>query len=305
MNQAFSGLLLFNKSPGLTSFKSLDIVKKVFKTKKVGHTGTLDKFASGLLLILIGKAVKLSPLFLKHCKEYIGELSFGAETDTLDPEGSIIARGDIPTLKDVENALQKFRGNIMQLPPSYSALHVNGKRAYQIAREGKEPELEKRAVTIHNLEILSYEAPLLKIRALVSSGTYIRSLARDIAIEAGSRAHLSSLTRIGIDDFSLDHAIDDNTLINSDFNELGKYICPLNSGLFTKLKIPQLFVNNKNGFFHGAALEKLFSNGELNGEELIGHTVAAVFPQGDENYFLGYIVKNNDKWSYGHVFTAN
>ena len=301
MTQSLMGLLLYNKPAFLTSFQALNLVKKSFLTKKAGHTGTLDKFASGLLLVLIGRAVKLSPLFLNHSKVYIGEISFGTETDTLDPEGSIIAKGDIPSLSDIEKAVLKFQGNIMQLPPSYSALHIDGQRAYKIAREGREVMMKERPVCIHELKILSYDAPILKIRAHVSSGTYIRSLARDIAVEAGSRAHLSSLTRIGIDAFSLEDAIDADSLKAAMQSEVLKYLNPLNTALFNTINVPVLYVKDKKSFFHGKALEKLFGKEELS---VYGQAspYVAVFSS-EDNDFLGYITKENDKWSYGHVFT--
>ena len=130
-----NGLLLLNKKPGVTSFDSLSNVKKAFATRKVGHTGTLDRFASGLLLVLVGRGVKLVPLFEDCVKEYTGTVFFGEETDTLDPEGSVIATGKVPSREEVEAVLSAFRGDILQEPPAYSAIHVNGRRAYELTRE--------------------------------------------------------------------------------------------------------------------------------------------------------------------------
>ena len=202
-----NGLLLFNKEPGLTSFASLKVVKKAFSTGKVGHTGTLDKFASGLLLVLVGRAVKLASSFVGLPKEYTGTILFGTETDTLDPEGAVIARGELPSREQVEAVLAEFRGEFLQEPPAYSALHIGGRRAHELAREGKIPEMKKRPVKIFELELLSWTPPEAKIHVRCSAGTYIRSLARDIALAAGSRAHLSALNRSAVGTFRLEDAV--------------------------------------------------------------------------------------------------
>ena len=217
----FNGLLLLNKKPGLTSFESLNVVKKAFSTGKVGHTGTLDKFASGLLLVLVGRAVKLNSMFVGLNKEYTGTISFGVETDTLDPEGAVIAEGDIPSREQVEAVFANFRGDIQQTPPAYSALHIGGRRAHELAREGKAPEMKKRPVTIYELELLSWTPPEAKIHVLCSSGTYIRSLARDIAMAAGSRAHLSALKRNGVGSFRIEDSVD------GDAEDLYKALLPM------------------------------------------------------------------------------
>jgi tRNA pseudouridine55 synthase len=174
----------------------------------VGHTGTLDKFASGLLLVLTGRALKLSPWFDGCDKHYEGTICFGAETDTLDPEGPVIAEAPPPDRHVLEGALSQFRGAILQAPPAYSAVHVDGKRAHELARAGEAPEMKKRRVTIHALELLSYEPPLARIFVHCSKGTYIRSLARDLALAAGSRAHLAALKRTRIAGFHLEDALD-------------------------------------------------------------------------------------------------
>ncbi|MCL2229622.1 MAG: tRNA pseudouridine(55) synthase TruB [Treponema sp.] len=198
-----SGLILFNKPSGITSFDALRDIKRALGTGKVGHTGTLDKFASGLLIVLVGKALRLSKWFT-HCdKKYEGRIFFGNETDTLDPEGDIIAKAPLPTRRQIEDTLPQFTGEIMQAPPSFSAIHIDGKRASVLAREGKMPEMQKRPVTIYDLKLSNWEPPFADIFVHCSSGTYIRSLARDIAIAAGSRAHLCELKRTQIAGFCL------------------------------------------------------------------------------------------------------
>jgi tRNA pseudouridine55 synthase len=165
-----AGVLLLNKSPGYTSFESLGAVKKALATGKVGHTGTLDKFATGLLVVLAGWALKLSPWFDRCDKRYRGTIRFGVETDTLDGEGSPIATAEPPSREALERALDQFRGDILQAPPAYSAIHIGGRRAHELARSGKAPEMPKRPVTIYELELCYYEPPLAEVYARCSKG---------------------------------------------------------------------------------------------------------------------------------------
>jgi len=288
-----NGLLLLNKMPGVTSFDSLAAVKKTFATGKVGHTGTLDKFASGLLPVLVGRGVKLIPLFKNCAKEYTAEIFFGEETDTLDPEGAVIAKGEVPSREAIEAALESFLGDILQSPPAYSAKHINGRRSYELAREGKEPELKKQPVTIHELSLLSWTPPIGRIRARVSSGTYIRSLARDIALAAGSRAHLTALRRDMVGPFRLEDAADPGSK---------EALRPLNPALFEKLLLPCFYIDPKaeEGFAHGRPLEGFLSKEELS----MNADAAGVFAR-DRLDFLGFLGRKNGKWSYGYVFAGN
>ena len=290
-----NGLLLLNKKSGVTSFDSLKGVKKAFATGKAGHTGTLDKFASGLLLVLVGRGVKLAPWFSGCAKEYIGTVRFGAETDTLDPEGVIIAQGPIPSREEVEAVLGGFRGEILQVPPAYSAVHIKGRRAYELVREGKEPEMKKRPVTIHDLEILSWTPPDAVIKVLCSAGTYIRSLARDIALAAGSRASLAALTRIRIGDFRLEDSVE-----GEDRESLVKALRPLDRKLFDTLSFPCFFIDDRaaEGFLHGRPLEGLLSKTDISAA---GIAAAGVFRR-EGHKLLGVLESRNGKWGYGHVF---
>jgi tRNA pseudouridine55 synthase len=302
MNNKAMGFILYNKPVGLTSFESLGAVKKAFATTKIGHTGTLDKFASGLLLVLVGRGVKLAPLFNNCTKEYIGKIFFGAETDTLDPEGGVIAKADIPPREKVEEVLDKFRGEILQAPPVFSAIHINGRRAHELSREGKIPEMKKRPVFIHQLELLSWEPPFAEIRALVSAGTYIRSLARDIALAAGSRAHLSALERTRLGPFNLDNAMDGNESTQEN-------IKPIDVDFFNLFHFSVFHINDKKSFIQGKALEKIFTEKQLSFSsdepmeaEAKEIKIAGVFDINPPNEFLGYLKQRNGKWVYGHVF---
>lgn len=203
-----SALLLLYKPSGVTSFTSLRPVKRTI-SKKVGHAGTLDKFAEGLMIVLTGTFTKLNPLFSNLDKRYIATIRFGKETSTLDPEGDVVATAEIPSLDRISAVLEsQFMGTIDQAPPQYSAVHIDGKRAYKMARAGEKIEMPTRRITIHSLRVLSWDAPLLKVEVHCSKGTYIRSLARDIALACGSRAYLTALERIAIGPYSVVDAVD-------------------------------------------------------------------------------------------------
>jgi tRNA pseudouridine55 synthase len=159
------------------------------------------------LVVLVGSYSRLAHYFVSGEKIYRGLIGFGSETDTLDPEGEVVAVASPPSLKELEDVLPAFRGAILQRPPAYSAVHVGGRRAYQLARAGREPELKERRVEIFSLELLSYESGDALVELRCSSGTYIRSLARDIAFACGSRAHLRSLERLAIGPFKVEDAV--------------------------------------------------------------------------------------------------
>lgn len=205
-------ILLMDKTEGVTSFRFLDSVKKGYpKSTKIGHAGTLDKFASGLMIVLIGNATRLNPVFSSMDKSYEALIRFGTETDTLDPDGRIIRTASIPDESAIDEALSSFKGKIMQRPPKYSAVHVDGKRAYRNAVKGVEFEMPFRQVEIFSLEKLSYSEGDLAIRVHVSKGTYIRSLARDIGEKCSSAAHLEKLRRISIGPYHLDGCLSYDT----------------------------------------------------------------------------------------------
>ena len=196
-------LLLMDKKEGITSFSSLSAIKKENKGMKVGHAGTLDKFASGLMIVLLGQATRLNPVFSSMGKSYIAEITFGAETDTLDPEGTVIRTADLPERTRLEEVLPSFIGKQKQVPPAYSAIHVDGKRAYREARSGRGVEMPERDITIETLYLLSFDGQKAVISTSVSKGTYIRALARDIGERAGSAAFVSALRRTSIGPFTL------------------------------------------------------------------------------------------------------
>lgn len=208
-----SGFFLVDKPAGPTSNRVLQDIKRAFGKAspslnvKFGHAGTLDSFASGLLIVLAGKCTRLTPWFMHQTKEYEAVFRFGEETDTLDPLGKIIGHAEPPSRDMLERAIPRFKGNILQIPPSYSAVHIAGQRSYKIARDGETPELEPRPVVIESLGMHSYDGEEAHFSIRCSSGTYIRALARDIAQVCGSRAFVKSLRRTRSGPFSVDAAL--------------------------------------------------------------------------------------------------
>jgi len=279
-----SGLILLNKKPGVTSFEALGEVKRALGSGKVGHAGTLDKFAQGLLTVLTGRALRLSPWF-SHCdKQYRGRIHFGAETDTLDPEGDVIAEAEIPSREKVEWAIQMFKGQIMQKPPVFSAIHVNGQRASKLARSGEPPEMKEREVTIYKLELESWQPPFADIFVHCSSGTYIRSMARDIALEAGSRAHLCSLLRTQIAGFKLEAAFE--TVDNPR---------PIDKTVIAALGLPWFEVTplEAKNIFHGKPLAPIMEKKPLS-----SHNAIAIF---SGETLIAVVERIDDAWKYGCV----
>jgi tRNA pseudouridine55 synthase len=193
------GVLLLDKPVGLSSNDALVKAKRVFNAKKAGHTGTLDPFATGLLPLCFGEATKFSQDLLEADKTYEATVHLGLITTTGDTEGEVIEQSDVEvTLEQIEAALARFRGPILQVPPMYSALKRDGKALYEYAREGVTLEREARPVTIHGLDFIGYEAPMLKIRVTCSKGTYVRVLGEDIGAALGCGAHLNALRRTAV-----------------------------------------------------------------------------------------------------------
>lgn len=193
------GVLLLDKPAGLSSNDALIRAKRVMRAKKAGHTGTLDPFATGLLPLCFGEATKFSQDLLEADKAYETTVHLGVATSTGDTEGEAVATRPVAvTRAQIEDVLARFRGPIMQVPPMYSALKRDGKAYYEYAREGITLEREARAVTIHQLEFISYEAPMLKLLVTCSKGTYIRVLGEDIGKALGCGAHLNALRRIQV-----------------------------------------------------------------------------------------------------------
>jgi tRNA pseudouridine55 synthase len=195
-----SGVVLLDKKPGLTSFQALYPVKRQFG-RTVGHTGTLDSFAEGLLVVLVGKFTKFNPLFTAFDKVYEADFTFGTETDTLDPTGRTVFSGTVEG--SPAGLAPRWVGELDQVPPDYSAIHVDGRRASDRVRSGQALELPPRRITVYSLEVLGWTAPVLTVRLHCSKGTYVRSVARDWGRAAGCGAHVSRLRRLSVGPFGL------------------------------------------------------------------------------------------------------
>jgi tRNA pseudouridine55 synthase len=213
------GILNINKPAGLTSYGVVARVKRLTCVKKVGHAGTLDPFATGVLPVCLGKATRLVPYLAAVTKTYRADIEFGASTDTFDITGNVIQRGDcsIVTRDGLESALEQFRGDIQQTPPMYSALKYHGQPLYKLARAGINVERKSRPVSIFRLDIIDFESPLVTLEIECSKGTYIRSLAHDLGQALGCGAFLKSLARTGFGPFAIGDAISLEQL--SDFEQ--------------------------------------------------------------------------------------
>ncbi|OQY26955.1 MAG: tRNA pseudouridine(55) synthase TruB [Candidatus Cloacimonetes bacterium 4572_55] len=204
-----NGILALDKPAGLTSFSVVNRVRRIVKTKKAGHTGTLDPFATGVLVVCLNQATRLVPYLQEGEKEYLAEVRLGEERDTYDATGKIISVQDASHIRDqdVETALRGFVGVIDQVPPIFSALKVGGKRMYEFARSGQTVERQPRRVEIRSIDVLEIKIPFVRLSVSCSKGTYIRSLAHDLGQELGCCAHLSGLRRVKNGMFSIDECI--------------------------------------------------------------------------------------------------
>ena len=339
-NSNASGIVLYAKQPGCTSFSSLFTIKKALNTTKVGHTGTLDSFAEGLLVVCVGNHTRLAGKITGFSKKYEAIIAFGTETDTLEYTGNPINQTKLPTYKDLQKSVETFTGDILQAPPAFSAVHVDGKRASDLAREGKTVEIAKRPVTVFeakiedvifedkNLETVKYA----KISFFVSKGTYIRCLARDIAKDCGSSAHLIGLLRTEVGSFSLKNAVGKSLLkdftIENAIKNAEKWQNQKREETFNKTEKSQIDIETENKIkidiqnnlqkmnknlatecdFNPVTLKKDFEFDFFNGrflkpkcfmEKLSVDNPNAVFTE--EEKFCGEVILENNKIKYVFV----
>lgn len=200
------GILIINKPQGYTSHDIVNIVKKALNTPKVGHTGTLDPNATGVLPILIGKATKVSKYLIEHNKTYVAELALGEKSSTGDTEGEIIEKKKVPLLNEeqIKQVLKSFEGKQMQTPPIYSSIKINGKKAYEYARKGQIIQLEPRPIEIMKISFIKFENNVLKYEVQCSKGTYIRVLCEDIAERVGTVGLMKNLCRTRVNEFDIE-----------------------------------------------------------------------------------------------------
>ncbi|RKY95582.1 MAG: tRNA pseudouridine(55) synthase TruB, partial [Candidatus Hydrothermota bacterium] len=221
------GFLNLNKPKGITSFTAVEEVRRRLKEKKAGHAGNLDPNATGVLVIGLGKATRFLPYITNVEKEYIATIKLGVLTDTLDASGEVMDKKEVPPVDraQLEEVLRHFIGEIEQTPPAYSAVKIEGKRLYELAREGVLVNPKPKKVTIYEIELLNLGEDEFRIRAVVSKGTYIRSLARDIAARLGTYGIVKDLVRTRIGHFTLEEAVD------LDDPDLEKKVIPPDKGL--------------------------------------------------------------------------
>ncbi len=203
-----NGILLVDKAAGSTSFQLVSLLRRLTRIEKIGHAGTLDPFATGVMVMLIGREfTQKSDQFLNSDKQYRATLTLGIATDTYDLEGKVTSRSDfLPTLDQIKTAIAPFQGEILQIPPMFSAKKVEGKKLYDLARKGV--TIERQPVKVRmEIELLSYTYPELEIEVTCSKGTYIRSLAHDLGGALGTYAHLTSLTRLRSGSYHLDECL--------------------------------------------------------------------------------------------------
>lgn len=241
------GILNVNKEKGISSARVVSLVRRALNMKKVGHTGTLDLEASGVLPIVIGKATRVSDYMMTKDKVYETELILGAKTDTLDAAGEIIEKSDKEvTREEFLQAMKTFKGEIEQIPPMYSALKVNGKKLYDLAREGIEIERKKRRVNIYDIELLDFAFPKATIRVTCSKGTYIRTLVDDIGEKLGSLAYVNELARVRVGELDIKDAIKSQDLLEIQKEDLIKKLYPIDTALkdFDKIILDRKYLDN-------------------------------------------------------------
>ncbi|MCC5831781.1 MAG: tRNA pseudouridine(55) synthase TruB [Chlamydiales bacterium] len=213
------GILLVDKPQGRTSFSLIRSLRRLTGIRKIGHAGTLDPFATGVMVMLIGREyTRLSDKLLFQDKEYIAELSLGVSTDTYDCDGKVVARSKkIPSFEQIENALGYFQGEIEQIPPMFSAKKIGGKKLYELARNGEEIERTPAIVKVET-SLLTYNYPNLCLRIACSKGTYIRSIAHELGQRLGCGAHLSQLKRTRSGSFTIEECLDGKLLDGDNFD---------------------------------------------------------------------------------------
>lgn len=322
-----SGIILYDKKPGVTSFSALGKIKKTLGTKKVGHTGTLDLFAQGLLVVCVGSLTRLAGLITAFDKEYEAKIIFGEQTDTLDPTGQVVKTAPLPSLAALKKSLKKFTGKLMQRPPEFSAIKIGGKRASDLTRSGKEAALPERPIEVYEAQLLNAELDAAfeggdaneaaasndschesdrgasndcglaneralvksaRVRFLVSKGTYIRSLARDIGLGCASVGRLETLKRTRVGNFNLSDACDEDTICASSLREMDAEtarLCGLNAAY--------LRAGQEENFWNGRPLRFSFF------EEPLKEGASAVFSSGKA--FMGAVKKEGGRAFYEYV----
>ncbi len=270
------GVLIINKPKGYTSHDIVNIVKKELNITKVGHAGTLDPNATGVLPVLIGNATKISKYLIEHDKVYIAELKLGEKSSTGDLEGEIIEKKSVPKLNEdqIKDTLKLFLGKQQQIPPMYSSIKINGKKAYEYARKGLKVEMEPREIEIMNISLMKFQDNIITFKVKCSKGTYIRVLCEDIAKSLGTVGLMKELCRIKVNEFDIKNSVTLDDIKNGN-------VQVINIEEIFKLQ-SCIKLNNRE--------TKLF----LNGVKLSNNKLDGLYRVYNNNVFLGLgIVSNN------------
>lgn len=266
----WNGIINIYKEAGFTSHDVVAKMRGICKQKKIGHTGTLDPEATGVLPVCLGSGTKLCDMLTDKDKEYVAELLLGVSTDTQDVTGQVLCEKPVEVAeKQVREAIMSFQGDYMQVPPMYSALKVNGKKLYELAREGKEVERAARPVVIHEIEILEMNLPIVKMRVACSKGTYIRTLCADIGDKLGCGGTMKSLLRTKVGGFGLEKAVTLAQLEQlRDENRIEEILFPVESAFdnCASLHVKEEFrklLDNGNSIYPSQTMEKkIYAPGE-------------------------------------------
>ena len=232
-NRELEGVLLIDKPCGLTSHDVVDKVRRKLKMKRIGHAGTLDPMATGLLIMLVGKATKLSQYLMSLDKTYEGTIKLGESTNTYDGEGEVMTKRSVPslTLEEVAAVVSSYLGDQYQKPPMFSAVKINGQPLYKMARQGKEVERGPRFIRISRFDVVRFDSPEVDFSLDCTKGTYVRSLANDIGEKIGCGGYLSGLRRIASDKFNLNDAIRLERFLEATPEEISKALIGKNEAL--------------------------------------------------------------------------
>ena len=274
-----NGILLINKPIDFTSRDVVNKLTKILKTKKIGHTGTLDPIATGVLVVCVGNTTKLCELLTSEYKEYVATIKLGIKTDTLDTTGNIIEKKEYNvTEEQIKEVLNSFLGTSIQTTPIYSAVKVNGKKLYEYAREGKEVELPKREINITNIELLSYKDDEIKFKTTVSKGTYIRALIDDICNKLNTVGTMSSLIRTKQGKFTLEETFTLEDVEN------GKYELISIEKALSDIETITIDEDTYNKVKNGAIIPKQFNNDYAN--LLYNNKIVAIYKTYDKDNTL-------------------
>ncbi len=233
-----SGWINFNKPYDMSSTQAVNKLRRLFNAKKAGHAGTLDPLATGILPIAFGEATKTISFVQNAEKTYHFSIIWGEQTNTDDREGEIIATSDFrPTKEQILNTLPDFTGKIEQIPPTFSAIKIKGERAYDLARAGEKITMKPREIFIDSFKLINHKEHQSSFEVICEKGTYIRALARDLALKLGTRGHVGELHRAAVGDFSDNHSIDIEQIENADLEQRDKLLLPISAALTT---IPEI-----------------------------------------------------------------